>query len=124
MGCKVLVAEDDNFLMSAYKTKLTAAGFDFRIASDGEEVFEILKTFMPDVMLLDLVMPRKDGFSVLEDLKKNEAYKNIPVIVTSNLGQKEDIDRTTALGATEFVTKSNLSMNELVDKINAVAGSK
>lgn len=123
MGYKVLVAEDDSFLQSAYSTKLSKAGFDFKVASDGEEVFEVLKTFMPDIILLDLVMPRKDGFAVLEELKKMDAYKNIPVIVTSNLGQKEDIDRATALGATEFVTKSNLSMSDLVDKINTVAGA-
>ena len=121
MGYKVLVAEDDNFLMSAYSTKLAKEGFEFKIASDGEEVLEILKTFTPDVLLLDLVMPRKDGFAVLEEIKKMDGFKDIPVIVTSNLGQKEDIDRAMALGARDFITKSNLSMSDLVEKIKSVA---
>jgi len=119
VGYKILVAEDDNFLMSAYRTKLEKEGFDFRIASDGEEVLTILNDFMPEVILLDLIMPRKDGFAVLEEIQKMENLKGVPVIVTSNLGQKEDIDRAMALGATDFITKSNLSMSDLMEKIKS-----
>ena len=90
---KVLVAEDDKYLASAYRVKLTKAGYELKIASDGQEALEILKTFTPDVMLLDLIMPVRDGFSVLEEIKKNPSLKNIPIIITSNLSQKEDIDR-------------------------------
>lgn len=124
MGYKVLVAEDDNFLMSAYSAKLTKEGFEFKVASDGEELLELLKTFTPDVILLDLVMPRKDGFATLEEIKKTDGFKDIPVIVASNLGQKEDIERAKSLGAADFVTKSNLSMGDLVAKINTVAAAK
>ncbi|HEV7454491.1 MAG TPA: response regulator [Candidatus Saccharimonadales bacterium] len=124
MGYQVLVVEDDNFLRTVYATKLTKAGFTIEIATDGIEALELLKTFIPDIILLDLIMPRKDGFSTLEDIKKQENLRNIPVIITSNLGQQEEIDRVMAMGATDFITKSNLSLNDLIDKINETVASK
>jgi DNA-binding response OmpR family regulator len=119
MGLKVLVAEDDKFLVSAYRAKLTKSGFDVQIATDGEEALQVLKTFTPDVILLDLVMPRKDGFATLEEIKQGPMNK-IPVIVASNLGQKEDIDKALTLGAADYIIKSDLSMDELVSKIQQV----
>lgn len=115
---KVLVVEDDRFLTSAYKAKLVRSGFEVRIASDGEEALEELKSFLPDIILLDLVMPRKDGFTTLAEIKSQEQLKSIPVIVASNLGQKEDLDRALSLGANDYIIKSDLSMDSLVAKIN------
>ncbi|HSW87939.1 MAG TPA: response regulator [Candidatus Saccharimonadales bacterium] len=115
---KILIAEDDKFLASAYRVKLTKAGFEVQIASDGNEAIALLKTFTPDLILLDLMMPTKDGFSTLQDLKANDLWKNIPVIVASNLGQKEDMEKSRALGATDFVVKSDLSLDALIEKIN------
>lgn len=115
---KILIAEDDKFLASAYRVKLTKAGFEVKIASDGNEALEILKTFTPDLILLDLMMPIKDGFATLQDLKANDLWKNIPVIVASNLGQKEDMDKSRLLGATDFIVKSDLSLDALIEKIN------
>lgn len=117
---KILVVEDDKFLANAYRVKLTKVGFDIKIAGDGQEAIEILKTYIPDVIILDLVMPRKDGFATLEEIKANEQWRSIPVIVTSNLGQQEDINRCLKLGASDFLVKSNLSMNSLVDKIQTL----
>jgi two-component system phosphate regulon response regulator PhoB/two-component system alkaline phosphatase synthesis response regulator PhoP len=118
---KIIVAEDDKFLLSAYRLKLSKLGIDIKVATNGEEVFKILVEFNPDLILLDLVMPVKDGFAVLKELKANPNYKDIPVIVASNLGQKEDIDRATSLGADDFIIKSNLSLAQLVQKIeNAI----
>jgi CheY-like chemotaxis protein len=114
---KILVAEDDKFLDSAYRAKLTKTGFEVQIATDGEEALKILETFTPDIILLDLVMPKKDGFTTLEELKKSDTLKNIPVIVASNLGQKEDLDKATALGAVDYVIKSDLSLDALITKI-------
>lgn len=116
---KILIAEDDKFLVNAYRVKLTKSGFDVKIALDGEEVFEILKTFTPDIILLDLVMSKKDGFTVLEDLGKNEKYKGIPVLVASNLGQAEDIERAKKLGAKDFIVKSNMSLEDILTKIKS-----
>src|SRR5579859_1648359 len=117
---KILIAEDDKFLASAYRVKLSKAGFEVQIASDGNEAIELLKTFTPDLILLDLIMPVKDGFSTLQDLKANDMWKNIPVIVASNLGQKEDMDKSKQLGATDFIVKSDLSLDDLITKINTL----
>jgi two-component system alkaline phosphatase synthesis response regulator PhoP len=115
---KVLVVEDDKFLMSAYRAKLTKVGFEVQIAGDGQEAMDLLKTFMPDIILLDLVMPRKDGFMTLSEIKQQPNLQQIPVIVASNLGQKEDLDKAMSLGATDYIIKSDLSMDALVELIN------
>lgn len=116
---KILIAEDDKFLASAYKVKLTKAGFEAKIASNGEETMKMLEEFIPDLILLDLIMPIKDGFTTLQELKASEKFKNIPVIVASNLGQKEDIEKAKALGAEDYVIKSNLELNDLVVKVES-----
>ena len=116
---KILVAEDDKFLGNAYRAKLTKEGFEVKIALDGEETIAALSTFTPDLILLDLVMPKKDGFTVLAELKKNPNFQKIPVIIASNLGQKEDIDRAMAEGADDYIVKSDLSMDDLMAKINS-----
>ena len=119
---KILIAEDDKFLANAYRVKLTKAGFDIRIAKHGQETMDILGTFKPDLILLDLVMPIKDGFIVLNEIKNNPQLKSIPVLIASNLGQKEDIDKGMAMGAADYVVKSNLSMEKLIEKINSLLG--
>ncbi|MFA5025277.1 MAG: response regulator [Candidatus Shapirobacteria bacterium] len=115
---KILIAEDDKFLSSAYRFKLTKAGFDVQIVGDGAELLTNMGIRMPDLILLDLVMPVMDGFTTLESIRSNPRYKTIPIIVASNLGQKEDIDRTKELGATDFVVKSDMSLDSLIEKIN------
>lgn len=115
---KILVAEDDNFLANAYRVKLTKEGFEVLLVRDGAETIEGLKTFMPDLVILDLIMPVMDGFLVLEEIRKSEQWKTIPVIVASNLGQKEDTDRAMQLGATDFIVKSDLHLQDLVEKVN------
>ncbi len=117
---KILIAEDDKFLANAYRVKLEKAGFELKIAADGVEAVEILKTFVPDAIMLDLVMPNKDGFATLEEIKKDPRLQKIPVLVASNLGQKEDIERAKKLGAGDYVVKSDLSMSDLVSKVNSL----
>jgi DNA-binding response OmpR family regulator len=114
---KILVAEDDKFLGSAYRAKLTKTGFEVQIATDGDEALTLLKTFTPDIILLDLVMPKKDGFATLQALKESDTYKKIPIIVASNLGQKEDLDKALGMGAVDYIIKSDLSLDALVTKI-------
>lgn len=115
---KILVAEDDKFLANAYRIKLTKAGFEVYITRDGQEALEQLKTVTPDLILLDLVMPIRDGFSTLEAIKSDVRLKTIPVIVSSNLGQKEDTDRALALGAADYFVKSDIALDMLIEKIN------
>ena len=121
---KVLIVQDDKFLSSAYRMKFTKAGYEVVLASDGSEGVNMLSTFTPDIILLDLVMPVKDGFTMLAEVKANEAYKNIPVIITSNLSQKEDIDKAKALGATDFIIKSDISLDDLVTKVQKLLSEK
>lgn len=102
--------------------KFAKEGFEIRNATNGMEVPNVLKDYTPDIILLDLIMPKKDGFETLKDIKSNPQWKDIPVIVTSNLGQKEDIDRVKALGAADFIIKSNNSIQEIIDKISKMIG--
>lgn len=117
---KILVAEDDRFLASAYKTKLGKMGFEVKMAGDGVEALEALNNFTPDVIMLDLIMPRMDGFTTLEKIKSDPKWAKVPVIIASNLGQKEDMDRAAKLGAVSYLVKSDLAIEELVNKIKSV----
>jgi DNA-binding response OmpR family regulator len=119
---KILVAEDDKFLVNAYRVKLTKSNYEVKIASDGEELFKVLGEFTPDLIILDLVMPKKDGFLALSELKSSEKWKDIPCIVASNLGQKEDIEKAKSLGASDYIVKTDLSMAKVLEKIKAIVG--
>ena len=90
---KILMIEDDKFLRKIYRDKLTRAGFDFIEATNGEEGLNKVISESPDLVLLDLILPRKNGFDVLIEMKRNKNTKNIPVIILSNLGQESDIKR-------------------------------
>lgn len=115
----ILVVEDDQFLSSAYKLKFEKENLNVTLAQDGQEALERLQEFTPDLILLDLVMPIKDGFAVLSDLKDSEKFKNIPVIIASNLGQEEEIKKGISMGANDYIVKSNTSLDEVVKKINS-----
>lgn len=117
---KILIAEDDKFLAKAYNVKFTKAGFEVLSVYDGNEALKGISTFGPDLVLLDLMMPEKDGFGVLEELKKQNNPKKIPIIITSNLSQKEDKDRCFQLGASDYVVKSDISLDELIKKVNSL----
>lgn len=120
MGAKVLVVEDDTFLASAYKAKLTKSGYETEVTSEGNEALNSIKTFQPAIILLDLLMPGMDGFAFLEELKKNPESSKIPVIVASNLDQPDAVEKAMGLGAAGYIIKSDLSMDELVSKIQAI----
>jgi DNA-binding response OmpR family regulator len=119
---KILVAEDDRFLSNAYRIKLTKMGYEVTVMSDGDQVMKYLKDNTPDLILLDLIMPIKDGFDTLNEIRAQTKFKKIPIIVASNLGQGEDIKKATEMGATDYIVKSDLSLQELVEKINSYLG--
>jgi two-component system, OmpR family, alkaline phosphatase synthesis response regulator PhoP len=121
---KIFIAEDDNFLANAYRLKLTKAGFDVKIMRDGQELIDLLKTDIPDLIILDIIMPVKDGFITLQELKANKSWSTIPVIIASNLGQKEDVDKAMQLGANDFIVKSDLSLVAIMQKINLLLTQK
>lgn len=117
---KILVVEDDFFLIKVFQTKLIEEGYDVEIASDGMLAFDVLERFTPDLILLDLVMPKKDGFEVLEDLRKMKKFKKTPVIVLTNLGQESDIERVKQFGVLDYLVKSDIPINDVVKRVEKV----
>lgn len=117
---KITVAEDDQFLSNAYRVKLTKEGYEVQMTADGEELIQSLKTSKPDLIILDLLMPKKDGFEALKEIKENPLWKDIPVIIASNLGQTNDIDQGIKMGASDYIVKSDLSLEDLVKKIQSL----
>jgi putative two-component system response regulator len=113
----VLVVEDDPFYSKIYKTKLAREQIDSEIVSNGNAALQAVKKLRPGLILLDLIMPGKDGFETLGELKADKATENIPVIVLSNLSQEEDIKRILALGAVEYLVKANVPIQAVVDKV-------
>jgi len=114
---KILMIEDDRFLRKIYRDKLTKAGFEFIEATNGIEGTNKVISERPDLVLLDLILPRKNGFDVLIDMKSNKNTKDIPVIILSNLGQESDVKRGLALGAQDYLVKTEISLSEVVDRV-------
>lgn len=110
---KVLVVEDDVFLSDIYKSKLTLQKLNVIIANDGEEAIKMAQEEMPQLIILDILLPKKNGIEVLEVLKKMEKTKNIPVIIASNLDQTETGKKGMGSGADDYFIKSEISLEEL-----------
>jgi DNA-binding response OmpR family regulator len=115
----ILLCEDEEFVARSYVRKLELEGFTVLHAHNGEEALKLFLGNKPDLVLLDLMMPIKNGFEVLEEIKKSTdaEKKKIPIVVSSNLGQKSDIETAMNLGASGFLVKSNISLKELVAKV-------
>lgn len=117
---KVLIVDDDAFLSGIYATKLELEGFQVVSARDGEEGLKAAMREKPDLILLDVLMPKLDGFEVLKRLKAEPDFKATPVIMLTNLGQKEDIEKGLADGAVDYLIKAHFVPAEAVDKIKKV----
>ncbi|MFA5109171.1 MAG: response regulator [Patescibacteria group bacterium] len=113
----VLIIEDDVLLVQAYQIKFKKEGIDAQVAFDGREALAFLDKEPPGVVLLDLMLPGISGFTVLEEIRKNEKWKEVPVIILSNLGQTNDIERGKAMGVVDYVVKANVKINEIVEKV-------
>jgi DNA-binding response OmpR family regulator len=120
MSKKVLIIEDDKFLRELLGKKLSGLGYCAILAVDGEEGLEKIKKEKPDIVLLDLILPGINGFEVLEKAKKDSNISNIPVIILSNLGQSEDIEKGLKLGAKDFLVKAHFTPQEIVNKLQVV----
>jgi DNA-binding response OmpR family regulator len=116
---KVLVAEDDQFLKKIYESKFAKAGFEVKVAGDGVEALSILQSFQPHIILLDVIMPKKDGFDTLKELRANAKWQKIPILILSNLGQLEDKKKALALGATDYLVKSEMPIQELIQMVES-----
>ena len=113
----ILLAEDDRFLRRACETKLKQAGFNVRVAVDGEEALTMAREQSPDLLLLDLLMPRRDGLSVLATLRGDPKTKEIPVVIMSNSSKDLERQKAASLGVVDYWIKSNLSLQELCDRV-------
>ena len=114
---KIIIIEDDHFFQNFYSIKLKEQGYEVEIASDGQEGIDKIKTFMPDQILLDLIMPVKDGFKVLEELKADQSLSKFPVIVFSTLGQESDIKKAISLGARAYINKSFFDFDKFLKTV-------
>ncbi len=121
MPTKILLVEDDPFLSSLLKNRLQKEGFEIILVRDGDEALNSLNDFAPNLILLDIILPKKSGFEVMEEVNKNPQLKNkkTPIIIISNLGQPEDIERGRQLGAIEYFIKAKISIDELIEKIKS-----
>ncbi len=113
----VLLAEDDQFLQRMYATKLSQAGLEVVAVSDGAKAIEAASSRPIDLAVLDILMPKKDGFEVLRELRANGATRAVPVIMLTNLGEAGDINEAKRLGANEYIIKAHLLPSEVVDVI-------
>ncbi len=117
---KVLTVEDDQFLRKLFVQKFVTAGFEVKDAMNAKGAFAILENWRPEIILLDLILPDISGFEILATLKKDERLKDIPVVVLSNLGQKQDIDRAMSLGAEGFMVKASFTLEEITEHVQKV----
>ncbi len=115
----ILLVEDDPFLSSILQLKLEKENFKTIRAADGEEALNLLteQGLKPDAMLLDLILPKKNGFEVLETIRQDPTLEKLPVIIISNLGQPTDIERGKSLGIIDYFVKARLSIDDLVNRI-------
>jgi len=114
---KILMIEDDIFLRRVYRDQFIRVGFEFIEATNGVEGLNKINSENPDLILLDLMLPRKNGFDVLREIQEDKKTKRIPVIILSNLGQELDIKEGLALGAKDYLIKTEMRISEVVDKV-------
>lgn len=115
---KILVVEDEEDLREMYSTKIASAGYKVFTATCGDEGLKAIRKEKPDLVLLDLIMPRKNGFDVLEELKKDKKLTKVPIMVLSNLCQDEDMQLVEEMGAVDYIVKSQVKLDDLVLKID------
>ena len=120
---KILIVEDEPTLQRAILSVLTDQGYKIFSATNGEDAITIARKELPDLILLDLILPKKDGFAVLTDLKQEPATMNIPVIILTNLEGNTDVERALALGATTYLVKTNYKLEEIAEKIKSMLES-
>ncbi|MFA6547435.1 MAG: response regulator [Candidatus Magasanikbacteria bacterium] len=116
----VLLVEDDVFLSGIYQKKFEMEGYKVSLADNGEKALVEVKKKKPDIVMLDILLPKLDGFAVLSKIKSDPATKDIPVILLTNLGQKDDVEKGLQMGAADYLIKAHFKPSEVVDKIKKV----
>jgi len=119
MAKEILFIEDESTLQKTFGKLLRSEGYEMKSALDGESGFRTAKEEKPDLIILDLILPKMNGFEVLAELKKTEETKSIPVIILTNLETMSDINKALELGATTYLVKVNYSLSDVLDKIES-----
>ena len=122
MAKKILLVEDEEILVDLLQKKLTEPGYLVFLARNGEEGLKLMRENPPDIVLLDIVMPKMGGFEVLEEMAKEDSLKKIPVIIISNSGQPVELDRAKKLGAKDWLIKTEFDPEEVLEKVIAQIG--
>lgn len=117
---QILIVEDDAFLAEIYQKKFEMEGFTVSVSNNGEKGLADAKKKLPDIILLDILLPKLDGFAVLKGLKADNTTKNIPVILLTNLGQKDDVEKGLEDGAVDYLIKTHFKPSEVVDKVRKI----
>jgi DNA-binding response OmpR family regulator len=116
----ILLVEDDKFLAEMYANKLTSSDFNVEVAQDGAQAVSLAAEHKPNLILLDVVLPKMDGFEVLQAIKKDKALAAIPIIMLTNLGQKEEVEKGLRFGACDYIIKAHFTPTEVVAKVRKV----
>jgi len=114
---KILLVEDEEIMINLLQRKLTKEGYEVSIAKDGEEGLKLMKEIKPDLILLDIIMPKMGGFEVMEKMREVPELKRIPVIIISNSGQPVELDRAQKLGAVDWLIKTDFDPQEVIEKV-------
>lgn len=117
---KIVIVEDEEIFLKVLKEKFERENFSVKTAENGEEALSVIKKSRPDIIVLDVILPKKDGFTVLKELKADADLKTIPVIMLSNLGQDEEIKKALRLGAIDYFVKTQHPIKEIVEKVRAL----
>ncbi len=116
----ILLVEDDPFVVDIYTKKLTEAGFSVEVAQDKEEVFKKISEKMPDLLLLDIVLPNIEGWDLLKEIKEDLTFQDLKVAILSNLGQKSDVEKGMKLGAARYFIKAHYTPGQVVEEIKKI----
>jgi len=122
MAKKILIVEDEEVLLNLLKNKLSEAGYEVYSALDGQEGIKAIKEIVPDLVLLDLIMPKMSGFELLEKMQEDDSIKPIPVVIISNSGQPVELEKAKQLGARDWLIKTEFDPREVVEKVIAQIG--
>jgi len=123
-SAKILIVEDDRYISKMYQLKLSLDGFEVQVAENGRLGIEKVKEFRPDIVLTDILMPEMDGFEVIKAIKADTELSATPILIMSNLGQEDHIQRGLGLGALGYIVKSQYTPSKVVDKIKEVLAGK
>jgi len=117
MAKKILLIEDEELMIDLLQRRLTKEGYEISVARDGEEGLKVMREKGPDLVLLDIIMPKMGGFEVMEEMGKNNELKKIPVIIVSNSGQPVELDKAQKLGAKDWLIKTEFDPQEVINKV-------